>query len=91
MTTIRINVQFVGRVQGVGFRYTTVNVARGFKVTGYVRNMLDGSVQCVAEGERDEVRRFIDAVNERMSSYIRNADENAAAATGEFDSFDVRY
>ncbi len=88
---IRINVQFVGRVQGVGFRYTTVNVARGFDVTGYVQNMPDGSVQCVAEGERDEVRRFIDAVKDQMSSYIRSADETSAAATGQFDSFDVRY
>ena len=41
---------FHGRVQGVGFRYTTHRIARGFPVTGFVRNLTDGTVELVACG-----------------------------------------
>ena len=52
-----------GRVQGVGFRYQTEHVARSFDVTGYVRNLADGRVELMAEGDRDEVCRFLAAVD----------------------------
>ena len=69
----RAVVQYIGRVQGVGFRFTTVRIAASFRVNGYVRNEPDGSVTVIAEGERSEVKRFIDAVSTSpMSRYIRN-------------------
>jgi len=48
-----------GRVQGVGFRYTTKDIARGFDVCGSVRNQPDGSVEILIMGEEDEVDAFL--------------------------------
>lgn len=94
---VRHTVHFSGRVQGVGFRYTASDVARRYDVAGYVQNLADGRVRLVAEGEAGEVERFIDAVNDALSRYIRERTVEQAAATGEFgrpgdaDTFGVRY
>lgn len=65
-------VYFSGRVQGVGFRFNTVDVAKQFDVTGYVRNLADGRVELLAEGEPKVVEAFVDAVCGRMQSFIRS-------------------
>jgi acylphosphatase len=63
-------VRYSGRVQGVGFRYIAQQLAAGFAVAGFVRNCPDGDVELVAEGEEDEVERFLAAVAERMADNI---------------------
>lgn len=63
-------VHYSGRVQGVGFRYTTQSLAQGFAVAGSVRNLPDGNVELVAEGEAGEVDRFLNAVANRMAAHI---------------------
>jgi acylphosphatase len=65
-------VLFSGDVQGVGFRFTAQRIARGYDVAGYVRNLPDGTVELVAEGEAGEVGRFLDAVSARMAGYIQD-------------------
>lgn len=50
---------FEGRVQGVGFRYTTKDLARGFDVLGTVRNLPDGTVELIISGESEEVEEFL--------------------------------
>jgi len=50
---------FEGRVQGVGFRYTVTDLARGFDVCGWVKNLPDGSVELEVMGEADEVADFV--------------------------------
>ncbi|MFP4203781.1 MAG: acylphosphatase, partial [Opitutales bacterium] len=67
------NCWFEGHVQGVGFRYQTTSVARGFDVTGTVRNLPDGRVHLYAEGAEDEVLAFQRAVEDELGSYIRNS------------------
>lgn len=57
MTSLRVIVS--GRVQGVGFRYTTKELARGFDVCGTVRNLPDATVEIIIAGERDEVESFL--------------------------------
>ncbi len=69
--TICKAVRYSGRVQGVGFRYTAQHLASGFAVAGHVRNLPDGDVELVAEGEADEVERFLAAVAARMAGHIR--------------------
>ena len=83
-------VLFRGNVQGVGFRYTTYHVARGFRVTGYVRNLADGRVELVAEGARDQVDSFVLAVQEEMGSLIGDMEVSESPATGAYTSFDIR-
>lgn len=87
---IRHTVHFAGRVQGVGFRYNTQDVASRFAVTGYVQNMSDGRVRLVAEGTAKELSRFLTALRKRMARYIEGDSCEVEAATGEFTGFDVR-
>ena len=84
-------VLFVGQVQGVGFRFTAHRVAGKFNVTGYVRNLPDGRVECLIEGEADEIDAYLSAVSDRMSGYIEDRTEQVAPATGAFAGFGVRH
>ena len=80
----RFTVYFSGHVQGVGFRYTTRNVALNHRVAGYVRNLDDGRVEVVAEGEEAELKAFVEAVCESMSGYVKSHTIDRGAASGEF-------
>jgi acylphosphatase len=80
-----------GQVQGVGFRYTARQLAGRFDVSGYVRNLPDGRVQLVVEGEPAELDRFMAAIAERMSGFIGDTTVDVRAATGEFRAFEVRH
>jgi acylphosphatase len=84
-------VHFTGHVQGVGFRYTTLNIALGYDVRGYVRNLPDGRVELVAEGAAAELDAFLTTVQDRMGSFIRRADVTDSPATGEFQEFSLRH
>ena len=64
-------IHYWGKVQGVGFRYTVRSLAQSFAVTGFVKNLLDGQVELVAEGDAAEVDRFLQAVADRMAGYIK--------------------
>jgi acylphosphatase len=80
--TKRVQVLFRGRVQGVGFRYTVRELAKGFEVTGFIKNVVDGRVELVAEflGE-------IDASH--LNVFVRNKDVTWADAKGEFNTFSI--
>jgi acylphosphatase len=88
---IRKTVHYFGRVQGVGFRYTTCQLAADFAVVGHVRNLPDGRVELVAEGDPEEIERFLSAVARTMTRNIREATNYESPATGEFDRFQVRF
>jgi acylphosphatase len=69
---IQAKVTYNGRVQGVGFRISVTRIACGYEVTGWVRNRSDGRVEILAEGEEDEVKDFLTAVEEsHLKSFIR--------------------
>jgi acylphosphatase len=89
--SIRLTVHFSGRVQGVGFRYTAAQVAQGFDVRGYVRNLPDGRVELVAEGRRGNLERFLEALRIEMDGYIRDIQRLEGPPTGEFSGFDIRH
>ncbi|WP_337177189.1 acylphosphatase [Paludisphaera sp.] len=82
MAIERRRIIFSGRVQGVGFRATTSWVACGFDVAGHVRNLPDGTVEIVAEAEPGEIDRFVEAVRERMSDFVRGVDSAPLAPGG---------
>lgn len=84
-------IHFKGNVQGVGFRYTTTRAAGGFDVTGYVKNLPDGRVEVLAEGEKGEIDAFVEEVRSRMSHYIRDVKQQTAPANGNFSGFGVRH
>lgn len=82
---------YSGQVQGVGFRYTTCHAARGFDVTGYVRNLPDGRVECLAEGETAEIDAFLADLEQTMGRHIRGRKAHSAPASSGFVDFGVRY
>jgi len=85
-----MQVCYAGRVQGVGFRYTAKSVASGFEVTGTVRNLPDGRVELVAEGARDELEAFRQAIRESgLDHFIRQEDVSWDEATNEFRGFEI--
>jgi acylphosphatase len=55
-----VNIRIYGRVQRIGFRFQSMQVAYKFNVTGLVRNMDDGSVHIEAEGEVSNIEKFIE-------------------------------
>ncbi len=81
---------FTGRVQGVGFRYQALQVAKGFEVSGYVMNLPDGRVQLEAEGAAAEVKDFIVAVQERMEGYVRKVEQTETQRAAQFQGFSIR-
>jgi acylphosphatase len=70
MARVRYRVYFSGRVQGVGFRDTSQRLALLHVVGGYVRNLPDGRVELVAEGEQEAADGLLAAIGRRMQRYI---------------------
>lgn len=87
----RREVIFRGMVQGVGFRYTARAIARNHPIVGFVRNLPDGRVQLVVEGQAETIERYLKDLRHRMADYIAEAEETVEEATGEFGAFEVRF
>ena len=90
MNRSRMHIFYSGSVQGVGFRYTVKTVAAGFEVVGIVRNLIDGRVELVAEGLREELEAFRSAIPEAgLGHFIRNEEIKWNEATSEFRGFEI--
>ena len=87
----RIHVLYSGRVQGVGFRFTTEDVAHNLGVTGWVRNLRDSRVEVVAEAEETILNDFLSRIEQYFRSYIRDVDIQWQESTGEFRDFGIRF
>lgn len=81
---------FSGRVQGVGFRATSAEVAAQFPITGWVRNLPNGEVELTVEGTSMALDSFLAALARRMQRYIAATQVVKGLATGEFDAFSIR-
>jgi acylphosphatase len=91
MTEARLEATVRGRVQGVGFRYFVLQWAFDLDLRGWVANEADGSVRCVAEGERDRLERLLDALREGPpGAVVDGVTATWAPAMGGFDRFGVR-
>ena len=92
MTKVGVHLIVEGRVQGVGFRYFSQRAATSNNLTGYVRNLSDGNVEIVAEGENQNIIHFINALRNDHSfarvSHIRQSD---LPFTGNFEGFQIKY
>ncbi|MFA5112711.1 MAG: acylphosphatase [Candidatus Margulisiibacteriota bacterium] len=86
----RAEATFFGRVQGVGFRFTAENVANAYKLTGFVRNLPDGSVEVVVEGEEGEIKSFLATINEELDNYIEKYKLNWFPPTAEYKRFTIQ-
>ena len=87
----QLHVYFSGPVQGVGFRQTASRLAQGFQIAGWVKNLEDGRVELLVEGEEAEVLRFFKLICERMKQYIQNTETNWGTASNQFSQFDISH
>ncbi|MBI2776844.1 MAG: acylphosphatase [Chloroflexi bacterium] len=80
-----------GHVQGVGYRYFVIRTAMGLGLRGWVANLPDGAVRCVAEGPRPVLEAFLDRLRDGPASAVVERVLVAwLAPTGEFASFSIR-
>ena len=89
MAAIRKTILYSGRVQGVGFRFMTIEALRGFEVTGFVRNLRDGRVELVLEGEPETLDQAAARVRSAMAANIDGAVQTEESATGEFSELRI--
>lgn len=87
-----INYQLLvtGRVQGVGFRFATAQLAREMGLVGTVQNLADGRVKIIVQGEHDLVRAFLKRVQEGPTPYAKvTAVRVKQAALAALDAFTI--
>ena len=83
---------YSGHVQGVGFRFTVKTLTHGFEVTGTVRNLQDGRVELSAEGAKEELEAFLEAIRQsEVGRFIRQEQTCWAEARNEFRGFEISH
>jgi acylphosphatase len=88
----RAHVFVSGKVQGVYYRATTRDEARERGVAGWVKNLDDGRVEAVFEGEKDDVEAMVEWCHEGSSAArVDGVEVEWEEPTGEFDGFEIRY
>ncbi|MFI5403333.1 MAG: acylphosphatase [Planctomycetota bacterium] len=90
MTLERRRILYSGGVQGVGFRWTTAASLKDVAVSGYVRNLPDGRVELVVEGDPLEVDEAARRVRAALARHIASETVERTSATGEFRGFGIR-
>ncbi len=80
---------FNGRVQGVGFRYTACKIAQRFLLTGFVRNLPNGSVEMKIQGTDESVQSCIQEIEAYFGDYIRNTEQTELPYDPTFMDFKI--
>lgn len=89
---ISTQVFYSGNVQGVGFRYSVKQVAKGFDVTGWVRNLADGRVELQASGEPAELQAFLEAIaNSELRAHIKEQAQSPLTHPPVARGFEIRH
>ncbi len=88
---VRRRMIYTGRVQGVGFRYTTRALAQDHPIVGFVRNLPDGTVELEAEGERDAVTAFLALVAKHFNAHIQQVAGCDLAPRAAEERFEISY
>ena len=91
MNQIAKHIIFIGRVQGVGFRFTSYNIAHRHRLTGYVRNVLDGTVDMVVQGPSDDIDACIRDLNNAFAGYIRQTRIEEVALSPQHADFKITF
>jgi len=89
---IRAHVIVTGNVQGVFYRAETASRAKQYNITGWVRNLPDGRVEAIFEGEETNVQKIVDFCRKGPpNAYVVDVDVRRHEWKGEFESFTIRY
>ena len=89
---VRVHIFVSGRVQGIFFRENTKKKAQKLRITGWVRNLPDGRVEAVLEGEKDKIEELVNWVKKGpMFAKVDGLEVMPEEYQGEFDNFEIRY
>ena len=91
MAQVAKHIIFSGRVQGVGFRFTAHNIARRCQLTGFVRNLPDGTVEMLAQGHVEDVNDCIRDLNETFGVGLTNTTINDIPYVCQLDDFRITF
>lgn len=92
MTKKRLHVYISGRVQGVFFRATTRRKASELGIKGWVKNLADGRVEAVFEGEEDKLKKILNWSHQGPSrADVDNVETHWKEYQGDFAGFNIRY
>ena len=82
---------FRGHVQGVGFRVSAHNLAKGFQLTGFVQNADDGAVQMEVQGDPAQIETYLIDLREHLSGYIREEQAETLPIVDSEPVFEIRH
>ncbi len=91
MESIAKQVVFHGRVQGVGFRYTTCTIAGKYDLTGWVRNRPDGTVEALMQGSAHRIELCIGEIKDHFGRYVRQVDLTDQPVNPRYTAFQIAY
>jgi len=87
----QLHVNYKGRVQGIGFRYTVLNFAVQIGLKGWVKNLSDGRVEMVVQGDEVKIRKFIEEIDNHFEGQIQNKDILKEESIQNLDAFRIHY
>jgi acylphosphatase len=82
---------FIGRVQGVGFRYTAHRIAGRYEITGFVRNLPDGTVEMLMQGSESDLQNCLEEIQESFGRSIREIKAADISPDPRHRDFRIRY
>jgi acylphosphatase len=85
------HIVFSGRVQGVGFRFTALNVANRYHLTGYVRNLPKGAVEMLAQGNEDLINNCISDIQDSFAGCVMEVNVEDAAVDPKLKDFKITF
>jgi len=87
----RVQVYYSGQVQGVGFRFSIRAMAQQLGLTGWVKNLADGTVEFLCEGKEEALNKLLEQIEGEFSGYIHGKRINWMQFRGEFHNFEIRF
>lgn len=92
MSKVGVHLIVEGRVQGVGFRYHSQRAGYNNNIVGYVRNLTDGNVEIVAEGDSQNINKFIETIkNDHPYAMVSNIRKKEQPLSDSFNNFSIKY
>jgi len=85
------HIVFVGRVQGVGFRFTAFNIADRYQLTGLVRNLPDGNVEMIAQGDISDIDNCVRDIKESFTDFLRETKTEEIAFNSNYTDFKITF
>jgi len=82
---------FIGRVQGIGFRFTALNTANRCNLTGLVRNLPDGSVEMIAQGIAEDIDDCVRDIQESFTGCINQTKGEELPPNPEYKNFKITF